>query len=190
MMNPLIFLLPTLLMVHNMVDFTQNGAPDAYVNILNCVVTDYIEILEDHNDLKLVNKSALLDQRIHRLGLQFEVYNHYSLDHARTMMIGLVDSFLDALNQSKRLIPFRPNPCGFSSNDIEIRVTFIDDCKFPYPAFDEIKYMSFAHGIITYNVGNPRCLGQLLRYREEPLGFARRASPPPAQFIPPKCRPL
>lgn len=186
LLMPLLFL-----MVHNPVDFTQNGACADYVNILNCVVTDYIEILEDHNNLRLVNKTGEMGAKIDKIGLQFESYDPYTLDNARTMMIGLIDSFLDALNQSKRLRPYL-NGCHFTPGNIDIRVNFVQNSLYPYPAFNEVQYMSFEDGVISYSTIMRNCLGQyqMKRLRDEPLDFARRASPPPSQFVPPNCRPL
>lgn len=180
-----------MLMVHNTVDFSQFGASENYVNILNRVITDYVEVLEDHNNLRLVNKTGEMGQKIHKIGLQFESYEHFSLDNARTMMIGLVDSLLDAINRSQRLRPFIPH-CGFTPHHIEIRVNFVDTSTYSYPDFDEIKNMTYSDGVITYSVIAPNCLGErvMSRLRDEPLDFARRASPPLSQFIPPKCRPV
>lgn len=192
----LFLLLPTLLMVHNVVDFSQLGAPPSYANILNCAITDFVELLEAHNDLKLVNKTAVLDSKIRKIGLQFEAEHYYTLEHARTMMVGLVDSLLDALNRTPRLIPFRPSHCQtpFTADNVEIQVTFVDDCKFSYWGFEQIKFMTFRNGIISYYVAIPPrmapCGGPLARLRDEPLDFARKVSPPPMQFVPPKCRPF
>lgn len=179
------------LMVHNTVDFSKVGAHGDYVNILNYVVTDYIEILEEHNNLRLVNKTGEFNTKIHKIGLQFEIYNHYTLDTGRTMMIGLIDSFLDALNKSKRLHPYAEG-CFFTPDNIDIRVNFVDDSCTAYPAFNEIQSMSYSDGVITYSTLTTNCLGQsqLKPLRDEPLDFARRLASPVMQYIPPGCRPL
>lgn len=179
--------LPLFLMVHNPIDFGSIGACPQYATLLSCVVTDYVETLEAHNNLKLVNKTGVFGQKIEKIGLQFESYDHYYLSDARTMMVGLIDSVIDALNKSNRLRPHLP--CGgFSPANIEIRVNFVDRCKYAYPGFDEIKNMSYIDGVISYSVGNPRSFGHLLRYREEGLQLARSITPPLVKFIPPKCR--
>lgn len=190
-MNALMLMPLFMLMVHNTVDFSQNGACDQYVNILNCVITDYVEVMEEHNNLRLVNKTGHMGEKIYKIGLQYESYEHFNLDNARTMMIGLIDSLIDAINQSKRLRPYLSN-CAFTPDNVEIRVNFVDTCMYAYPAFNDIKYMSFNDGVITYSIFTPNCLGQLTlsRLRDEPLDFARRASPPLSQFIPPRCRPV
>jgi hypothetical protein len=188
-MHALTLLLPGLLLVHNPVDFSVVGARSEYVNLLNCIVTDYVEILEDHNNLRLVNKTGYMDEKIGSIGLQFESYDHYTMSTARTLMIGLIESFLDALNQSCRLSRYLYK-APFTPDDIEIRVNFIDTCKYPYPAFDEIKYMSFSEGVISYSVGSTTCLGELVHLRDESYDFARQNAANPAQFVPPRCRPV
>lgn len=185
------FLMPFLfLMVHNTVDFSNFGAPEAYSNILNRVVTDYVEILENHNNLKLINRWGEFNHKIHKIGLQYESYDPYTVDDARTMMIGLIDSVLDAMNRSQRLRQYAEG-CSFTPDNVEIRVNFVNDsCS--YPAFNQIQAMNYIDGVITYSVLGSNCLGQsqLKKLREEPLDFARRLASPLMQYIPPQCRPL
>lgn len=179
------------LMVHNLVDFSQVGAPEDYSTILSRVVTDYIDVLEEHNNLKLINKWGDFNSKIHKIGLEFDSYDRYTIDDARTMMIGLIDSLLDAMNRSQRLHPYAEG-CFYSPDNVEIRVNFVSDSCNGYPAFNEIQSMSYMDGTITYSVLSSNCLGQsqLKRLREEPLGFARRLASPLMQYIPPRCRPL
>ena len=174
-MNWLTLITPWMLLVHNTVDFRETGAQEEYYQKLNHVVTGYIEMLENcNNNLRLVNKTGCMDCKIHSLGLQFEARDSRNIDSARKLMLSLVDSFLKTINGSECL---RPYLCRhpFTANNIEIRVNFVNDSKYYYPAPNEIKYMSFIDGTITYNTGNPRFLGELEKLREEPLDFARKA---------------
>lgn len=173
-MNWLTLITPWMLLIHNTVDFRENGAQEEYYQKLNFVVTGYIEMLENCNNLRLINKTGCMDCTIHYLGLQFESYDTRNINSARKLMLGLIDSFLKTINDSTCLRPYL-HCYPFTTENVEIRVHFVDDCKYSYPAPDEIKYMTFIDGTITYNTGNPRCLGELEKLREEPLDFARRA---------------
>src|SRR5690349_4141541 len=131
-MKMLSLFLPFLLTMHNAVDFSHSGASEEYVHILNCVVNDYVEMLEENNNIHLVNKVGSMNAHIHFLGLHFESYDSMDQETARKMMLQLVDSFLDKINSNKRLKNFLcPSP--FTANHIEIRVNFVSDCLYPYP---------------------------------------------------------
>lgn len=195
-MNMLALMLPWFLLTHNVIDFYDNGAGESYVECLNHVVTTYIENLEKYNPIRFTNKTGCMDDEgIHKIGLQFDAAVHVELAEARLMMLGLIDSFLQALNDFPGPRPYLK--CGepFTSCQLEIRVQFTDDCKFPYPSPNEIKYMIFKDGKISFYLGNPRCLGKLTRLRDEPLCLSRRinASLGPStidicggRFLPPK----
>ena len=173
-MNMLTLMLPWLLLTHNVVDFYNNGASDRYVECLNQVVTTYVDQLEHSNAIRLTNKTGWMDESgIHQLGLQFDSRDHVDLAGARHMMLGLIESFLDAINacpDRKPYLSYGP----LTSCHLEIRVQFIDDCQFSYPLPTEIKYMIFREGKISYYLGNPRILGNIERLRDEPLSLARQ----------------
>lgn len=173
-MNMLSLFLPFLLMVHNAVDFSHNGACEEYVHILNCIVNDYVEMLEENNNIHLVNKVGSMNGQIHFLGLHFESYDLMDQDTARKMMLQLVDSFLNKINSNKRLKNFLC-PAPFTADQLEIRVNFVSDCLYPYPEPGMIKYMTFIDGKTTFYAENPRWLGNLEKLREETLEFSRLA---------------
>ena len=64
--------IPCMLLNLNLIDFGQNGAPESYKNRLNCVITEYVDKVEDQNNLKFVNKTGCYDALIWDMGLQFE----------------------------------------------------------------------------------------------------------------------
>jgi|694.fasta_scaffold42545_5 hypothetical protein len=174
-MNFMTLLTPLLLFVHNPIDFRNEGAGESYVNFLNCVFNEYIGMLENNNDIHLVNKTADLDDRfIHSFRLRFESYAQIDLDTARKMMLQLIDSFVIVMNSNSRLKPFLC-PCPFTSDQLEIRLNFLNDCLYPYPQLGTVKYMIFKNGAITFYAENPRSLGKLEKMREEPLDFSRLA---------------
>lgn len=178
-MNLLSALLPWMLLVRNTVDFRDNGPYDGYVNALNYTVTQYVDTIEENNHIRFINKTGSLDENgISYLGLQFESPEHVMIDDARRLMLALIDSFLDAINSCPRLRPYL-HPYPFTPANIEIRVSFTDNRKYPYPSPGEIKYVSFIDGSIIYNTGNPRFIGQLDKFREETLLFARTAASRP-----------
>jgi hypothetical protein len=174
-MNMLLWMMPCMLLAHNLVDFGENGAALPYVHALNAAVTEYVDRLETYNSpIRLINKTGHMDESgIENIGLQFE-YSALPLDmdDARHLMLGLIDSFLQAINRFARLQPYlkhRP----MTPEDIEIRIHFVGQGPYSYPAPYEIKYLSFKGGILNYYLGNPRCLGRLERLHDETLPFAR-----------------
>lgn len=177
--------LPWMLMVHNTVDFRENGAQETYMNALNYTVTQYVDMLEENNHIKLVNKTGRMGEKISHLKLLFESYDRHDTAASRQMILGLIYSFLDALNKGchGRLRPFLC-PYPFTPCNIEIGVNYIDTCKYPYPTPGTIKYVSFADGMITYSTEDPRCLGRLELFRQESLCLARQLAPPVVQESP------
>jgi len=178
-MNLFSLFLPWMLLVHNTVDFRENGAQEEYLHILNYTVTEYIGMLEDNNRIKLVNKTGWMGDKICKLSLLFQSYEKQDVDTSRQMILTLIDSFVKAINEGcrGRLKPFLEN-CTFTSCDVEIRVNYIDDCKYPYPFPGTVKYVAYADGYITYSTENPRCLGLLEPLRRETLCFARQLATP------------
>ena len=167
-------------MVHNTVDFRGTGANDSYLNILNYTVTEYIDMLEENNQIKLVNKTGCMDESgIYKIGLLFESYDQHNMESSRQMILGLIDSFLDALNNGceGRLKPFLKG-YPFTECNVDIKINFISNCKYPYPLPGIIKHVNFSEGMITYNTENPRCLGRLEILRREPICLARRSYAP------------
>ncbi len=177
-MNGISLMLPVLLLVHNIIDFGQNGAPESYKNRLNCVITEYIEAVEDQNNLKLVNKTGCFDDMIWKLGLQFESTEDYGIDEARMLILGLIDTLLMTVNDTPQLRPYLPH-CSLTAAQLEIRVNFIGLCKYNYPDPGQIKYVVFKNGKITYYIQGRDCLSQLDLVRNEPLEFARLIAPGP-----------
>lgn len=182
-MNLLTLCFPFLLFIHNAVNFRDNGASENYVHILNCVVNDYVEMLEEENDIHLVNKVGVMCNKIHFLGLHFASYKSIDQNTGRKMMLQLIDSFLERLNSNKRLRPFLC-PFPFTENNIELRISFRNDCLYPYPQPDTIQYMVFMNGTTTFYGENPRSLGTLEILREEPLEFSRLAENLPHRSSP------
>lgn len=179
-MSLLTLFVPCLLFIFNAVDFRANGASEDYVNILNCVVNDYVEMLEESNDIHLANKVGIMDEKIQFLGLHFESYEQINQNTARKMMLQLIDSFLDALNRNSRLARYLcPSP--FTADNIEIRIAFKSNCLYPYPEVGQIKYMVYKEGVVTFYAENARLLGNLEKIREEPLDFSRLAENLPYQ---------
>ncbi len=174
-MNILSILLPYLL-IHNTVDFAQNGANETYKNRLNCVITEYVETLEEDNHLRLVNKTGSFDDTINEIGLQFESEGFYDLPSARTLVLGLLETFLITINSNSYLRPYFPS-CSLTSKNVEIRVNFLDICKCDYPDPNEINYVILKDEWITYYAVNPRNLFVLEKIREEPLRLATLLAP-------------
>lgn len=171
---------PFLLFIFNPVDFRDNGATDCYVHLLNCTVNRYIEALEEGNQIHLINKTGQMDDHIHFLGLSFVSEKSVDLATGRRMLLQLIDSFLDAINGDSKLTPFLcPNP--FTEDNIEIRVTFTNDCQNPYPQPGTIQYMVFSNGSLTFYEENPRMLGSYEKLRDESIEFSRAAENLPHQ---------
>lgn len=185
--------LPFFLGIHNMVDFRDFGAQERYATYLGYTVTEFVEMVEDHNRIRLVNHSGDMDDKIHHLTLNFEAYESQTIDGARDMILGLLDSFLAALNQGccGRLPPYLcPNP--FTSDHVDIEIHFVGECLYNYPLPRSIQYVVFSGGKIGYYIQDPVC-GGLHQIRSEPLDFARRLAHPPRVIncptIPHECRP-
>lgn len=174
-------LMPWMLMVHNMVDFRENGAQDSYIEILNHIVTEWVEMLEDNNNLKLINKTGTFDDKVRHIVFQFQAYDRRDMAGARDMVLGLIDSAIAALNTgcSGRLCPFLC-PCPFTPCDVEIEIDFIDQCKYNYPTPGTIKYVTYSGNTISYYTEGRRCMGTLELLRDESLDFARHFGRPPA----------
>lgn len=171
-MNWLLFLLPNILLVHNIVDFQENGARTPYAQRLNCLMTDYIEMLETCNHLQLINKTGCMDDKIHRIGLYFESQDVHDIHSSRKFMVALIDSFVSIMNQDQRLLSHLE--CPFTSHQIELHIHFVENSLCPYPTPGKIAYISFSNGIITYLTENPRKLGNFEKLREESLDLSRR----------------
>src|SRR5262245_57316987 len=91
--------LPLFLGVHNMINFHDFGAREEYATYLGHTVTEYVEMVEDSNPkVRLVNHSGHMDCKIHQITINFEVTEEHTIDSARDMILGLLDSFLAALN--------------------------------------------------------------------------------------------
>lgn len=168
--------LPYLLLTHNLVDFESNGANGPYKNRLNCVITEYIEILEAQNNLRLVNKTGCFGEKIDYIALQFETTSSYNLSGSRNLLLGLMETLLTTLNSNTYLKPYFPH-CALTSDKIEIRIHFIGDCKYNYPSPNDISYAVFKGGWLSYYQLNTRCLDKLELIKEEPLELAKGLAP-------------
>ncbi len=170
-MNFLSLFIPVMLLVHNTVDFRSSGAQESYANKLNVTVTDWIEKLEEHNNIRLINQTGSMDEKICKLGLQFQSPVQYDIVNGRKMILQLIDGFLQLINSSDCLKPYLYCP-PFTLNRLEISVNFVGNCKFSYFSAGQLKYLSFSEGVITY-YGVNGC-GDLEKLQEEPLDFARK----------------
>src|ERR1700722_8537483 len=146
-----------MLLVHNGIDFSKMHAPKKYCTQLNYLISDYIEALEKCNNIRLINITGTFDTPDLRIGLQFESSEYQTINSARLMMLDLIDSFLQTLNSNLNLLG-RDSCHPFTEKNIELRIYFVDNCKYSYPAPDQIKYASFMDGLITYSIGNPNPL--------------------------------
>jgi hypothetical protein len=150
-------------------------------------MTDYIETIEDQNNLHLVNKTGCFGDTIHYIGLQFESTSSYNLAESRNLVLGLMETLLMTLNNNSYLKPYLP-PCSLTSDNIEIRIHFIGDCKYNYPSPNTIQYVIFKGGWLTYYQLNTRCLNELDKIKEEPLELAKNLAP--ADLYSKDCRQL
>jgi hypothetical protein len=166
--------MPWMLLVHNVVDFKE-AVSEEYYHKLNCLITEYVEMLEKCNNLHLTHTTGIMGEKICKLGLQFESDDHHTINTARRFMVALIDNFVMTINQDKRLQPYL-HSIPFTAANIELRINFVDTCLYSYPDPNEIKNISFIDETITYNLGNPRKLGEFEKLREETLDFARLAS--------------
>lgn len=160
------------MLLANMVDFSEYAPCEPYVQRLNCFVTEYVEMLEKCNDLRLVSKTGHMGKKICSIGLQFESEAYHNLDTGRKFMVSLIDNFVKTMNQNPRLHPYLE--CPFTADNVELRINFIDNCLYSYPAPGRILNINFVDGVITYDIGNPRQLGELEKLREESLDLARK----------------
>ena len=200
--------LPLILGVHNMIDFRDSGANEEYATYLGHTVTQFVEMIEDNNpNVRLVNHSGHMDTKIHSITLNFEANEEQTIDEARDMVLGLLDSFLAALNHGccGRLPPYLcPNP--FTPDNVDIEVHFVGDCLYNYPKPRSIQYVVFSGGKIGYftqnfaqrgflgeKIGYSVCDGGVNQIRSEPLAFARHLAHPPTildcSTFPHICRP-
>jgi hypothetical protein len=175
-MKGLLIALPYFLLVHNTVDFGPNGAREAYKNRFNCVMTEYIDTLEEENNLRLVSNTGEFGDKINKISLQFESTYSYDLSETRNLVLGLLETLLTTINSNSYLHPYLPN-CALTSENIEIRVHFIGICKYDYPNPNDIQYVVLKDEWIAYYVVNPRNLFELEKIREEPLRLAKVLAP-------------
>jgi hypothetical protein len=169
--------LPYLLLTHNIVDFEPNGACETYKNRLNCAMTEYIEILEAQNNIKLINKTGRFGETIDYIGLQFESTNAYDLAQSRNLVLGIMETLLNTLNDNSYLKHYFPH-CHLTAENIEIRINFIGDCKYNYPSPNTIQYVLFKDGWLTYYIQKTStCFEEFEKIKEEPLELARRLAP-------------
>ena len=192
-MSWLSFCLPLFLGIHNTVDFRDFGAQERYATYLDYTVTEFVEMIETHNRIRLVSHSGHMDDRIHHLTLNFEAQESQTINGARDMILGLVNSFLDALNNGccGRLPPYLcPNP--FTADNIDIQVHFVGDCLYNYPLPQAIQFVSFSGGKIGYYMQDRSPCGGVHQIRSEPLDFALALAHPPQMVncptFPHRCR--
>ena len=194
-MGWLTFCLPLILGMHthNTVDFRDFGAQERYVNYLDYTVTEFVEMVEKYNRIRLVSHSGQMDERIHHLTLNFEAKGGQTIDGARDMILGLVNTFLDALNHGccGRLPPFLcPNP--FSGENVDMQIHFVGDCLYNYPLPQAIQFVSFSGGKIGYFTQDPGLCGGVHQIRSEPLDLALALAQPPHMIncptFPKRCR--
>ncbi len=186
-MNPLIFMLPCCLLVHNMIDFRVIGAPESYATKLSVVFTEWIERLEaNNNNIRFINRTGEMGEcGFSSLGLQFESNDRLDIAQGRAMLLQLIDSTLRFINSSDCL---RPYICSFPFTpcNIEIRVNFVGECAYNFFPTGQLKYMSFIDGTLTY-YGENVC-GNLERLRSESLDFAQCLYIPPQRaYLDPNC---
>jgi hypothetical protein len=172
-MSWLSLIVPGMLLVHNVVDFSKIHVPKEYCPQLNCLISDYIEALEQCNNIRLVNITGTVDTPDFRIGLQFESSDYQTIDGARLWVVDLIDGVLKTLNSCPKLLG-KDSCFRFTEKNIELRICFVDDCKYSYPSPEQIKYVSFMDNSITYSIGdptNPR--KELQTLRTESLEMAR-----------------
>jgi|GEM_PF-3879117 len=173
--------LPFFLAIHNTVDFRDFGARENYATFLNYTVTEYVEMIEKNNpSLRLVNHSGHMDCKIHHITLNFESDQTNTIDSARDLVLGILATFLDAINHGccGRLPPFLC-PCPFTTDNVDIEIHFVGECLYNYPAPNSIQYVTFSGGKIGYFIQDPGLCGGVHQIRTEPLDFARQLAHPP-----------
>lgn len=181
--------LPLFLGIHNMIDFRDFGAKECYATYLSYTVTEFVEMIETNNNIRLINHSGHMDDRIHHITLNFEAGGGQTIEGARNLIVGLLDSFLTAINKGccGRLPPYLC-PCPFTPDNVDIEIHFVGDCLYNYPKPGTIQYVSFSGDKIGYYVQDPVC-GGVSQIRTEPLAMALKLAAAPQLLCPEYVRP-
>lgn len=161
-----------------MIDFWDFGARKEYATYLSHTVTEFVGMVEDNNQIRLVNYSGQMDCKIHHLSLNFEAYNEQTIDGARNMILGMLNTFLYAINHGcdNRLAPYLC-PYPFTPDNVDIRIHFVGDCLYNYPLPFSIQYAVYSVGEIGYYRQNACGLTQI---RTESLDLALSLAQSPA----------
>jgi hypothetical protein len=167
----LFLLFPALLMGHNAIDFHRPGFNAPYINCLNYIVDQYAVMLEDKNKIFLVAQDVKGRESIESIDLTYDYAVQYDMNQARNLMLQLIDSFVQTLNNDARLKGILP-PCGFSHDKLTITLNFTDECAHDYPATSRIKTVVFEDGFVSYYIQNPAKPSQVQILRREPIDFS------------------
>lgn len=123
--------------------------PDRVNYFINCFAER-----QKANKLTLVTKDGIGDCGLEKVALMFDYYGVLDLPTARRLILGVVTSFLQEINQEEKLRCFFPVfPLNLDEVSIQIRLRN-DDCGFVYPYLGNIASISIIDGVITYGTIN------------------------------------
>lgn len=126
--------------------------PDQVNYFVNCFAER-----QKANKLILVTKDGENDDCdccLERVALMFDYYDTVDLNTARSLILGLVTSFLQEINKQEKLKKFF---CVFPLNldEISIQIRLRNEhCGFIYPSLGNIASISIIDGVITYGTLN------------------------------------
>lgn len=133
----------------------------------------FIEKLEKEKNVKLTTQNAVIQgDKITSVRLEFESYEHADVDSAREMLLVILNSFVAAVNNDKKLQPFLAYT-PFSVNNVDIRIRYRNRECDPknYPYIGNISAVGAYDGRLVYHTINSYNF-QVEVYRTETISQA------------------
>lgn len=149
-----------------------SALPDAVEYALNCFAEE-----QTAKNLILVSKISDVDHccRIQKLGFLFDLYDNVNILTARSLVTGLMASFLETIHRNEKLTYYLADP--FTEKNVVIRIRARNArCGFIYPRLGNIAFISAVDGIIIYDTINSYTY-DLDTWRMESYADAIRLSP-------------
>src|SRR3989344_2061400 len=121
--------------------------PD-YEKIAHKITEKTAKKLEEEKKLYLVGTGRKMMNDIQAMDMSFYFYQEVDLKTARDLIVYVINEYLAAINNHKRIRPYL-HEYPFTAKNVEIRI-WIFEPNGSDPPLDKIYYISAVDGILTY----------------------------------------
>ena len=124
-----------------------------YVKVAHQITAKTADKIEHEKNLHLIGTGGRMMDHIRMMAMSFNLYQEVTLEQTRSLLLYVVTTYLDAINQSDEIRPYLSH-YPFTPQDIEIRIAIYKPDR-SEPPLDKICYASAVNDSFHYYVARP-----------------------------------